>query len=425
VFEGDEDESSGVEMTVTTSARPRFFLAYEPSLFAVGHPRLFFRTILVVLPLAALLSLPQVSGLTGIAPRFTLSILGAWTVWIGIGTLILGPRFARSRAAFFLAANGNLFMCLATALALVLATGNPSSPLWLGYCVYACINGTIRTRNGRAFLLICHTLAPFVLVPLFMRAGTPFVRAFPGAALASVFSFIGFSHLTTIADLGLSLQAERDEALAQLREREGELERQRIARELHDSIGSTLGLVGMYADLVERHIEEPLELRRVSGVVREAANEGLSDLRGVLSALAPHTTSFGALASSMRRLAQRTSALARADVSVTPEGDTERLVPGPVRLALVRCFQEGVRNALRHGAAKRVQVRLSLDAGAACLDLEDDGAGLAAGDGDGQGLNGMRARAEELGGSFEVLSVSAGGTRLRVRLPLSKQVTAS
>jgi signal transduction histidine kinase len=408
-------------MTAMTVVRPRFFLAYEPSLFAVGHPRLFFRTILVAIPLAALLCLPQMSELTGIAPGFTLGILGAWIGWIGISTLILGPRFERSRAAFFLAANGNLFMCIATALALVLASGNPSSPLWLGYAIYACINGTIRTRHGRRFLLLSHTLSPLLLVPLFMHAGLTFARAFPGAALASVFSFIGFSYLTTIADLGLSLQAERDEALERLREREGELERQRIARELHDSIGSTLGLVGMYADLVERHLGEPEELRRVSGVVRDAANEGLSDLRGVLSALAPHTTSFGALAGSVRRLAQRTSTLAGADVSVAPEGDAERLVPGAVRMALVRCFQEGVRNALRHGAAKHVRARLMLDDGAACLELEDDGAGLAPGDGDGLGLNGMRARAEELGGSFEVQRVLAGGTQLRVRLPFQNR----
>jgi len=51
--------------------------------------------------------------------------------------------------------------------------------------------------------------------------------------------------------------------------------------ELHDSIGSTLGLVGMYADLVERHIDEPLELRRVSSVVRDAANEGEDDGAGL------------------------------------------------------------------------------------------------------------------------------------------------
>ena len=409
-------------MTTSTAERAQFFLAYEPSLFAVGHPRLFFRTILVVIPLAALLCLPQVSGLTGIAPHYTLAILGAWTAWLGIGSLILGPRFERSRMAFFLAANGNLFLCIATALALVFASGNPSSPLWLGHCVYACINGTIRTRNGRRFMLLCHTLAPFLLVPLFVRAGTPLASAFPGAALASVFSFIGFSQLTTTADVGMSLQAERDEALALLREREGELERQRIARELHDSIGSTLGLVGMYADLVERHIEEPQELRRVSAVVRDAANEGLSDLRGVLSALAPHTTNFGALVSALRRLAQRSSALAQANVSITPEGDPERPLPGAMRLALVRCFQEGVRNALRHGAAKRVQARLLLDDGAAYLELEDDGAGLPSGDGAsaGLGLSGMRARTEELGGSFEVLSAATGGTQLRVRLPFAK-----
>jgi signal transduction histidine kinase len=431
---------AGATATTTTTApdsrKPQFFLAYQPELFAVGHPRLFLRTVLVVLPLALLLCWSRVSQVTGIAPAVSLTILGIWTAWLGIGTLVLGPRFQRSRAAFFLAANGNLFMCIGTALALVLATGNPSSPLWLGYVVYACINGTIPTRHGRRFLLLCHVLSPFLLTAVFVHSGLPLALALPGPALAAMFSFIGFAYLTAIADVGLGLQGERDEALALLREREGELERQRIARELHDSLGSTLGLVGMYADLVERHVNDPAELRRVSSVVREAANEGLHDLRAVLNALAPHSTSFGTLTRALSRLAQRASTLAGADVSVTPAGDVERLVPGSVRLAIVRCVQEGVRNALRHGAAKHVQVRLALEANAACLELEDDGAGLAPqpsvpspsrlrpgaqqdGEPEGLGLAGMRTRAEELGGSFEVLT-AASGTRLRVRLPLSR-----
>ena len=395
-------------------------MTYQPELFAVGHPRLFFRTVLVVVPLAALLCLPQVSRIVGIAPFASLTILGAWTAWIGVSSLLLGPRFTRSKSAFLVAANGNLFMCIATALALVYVTDNPNSPLWLGYVVYACINGTIPTPHGRAFFRLCHTFAPFLLSALFVQAGVPLARALPGPALASVFSFIGFTYLTTIADVGLSLQRERDEALALLREREAELERHRIARELHDSIGSTLGLVAMYADLVERHVDQPVELRRVSSVVREAANEGLSDLRGVLNALAPHATSFGALAGSLRRLAQRASTLASAEVSFVPTGDPEQAVPATVRLALVRCVQEGVRNALRHGAAKHVRVRLALEPNGTCLELEDDGTGLVPGEHAGLGLTGMRTRAEELGGTFEVLSVASGGTGLRVCLPLAQ-----
>lgn len=403
--------------------KPGFFLAYQPELFSVGHPRLFFRTICVVLPLAALLCWQPVARVTHISSAVSLAILGVWTLWIGVSTLVLGPRFAQVRATFFLAAYGNVSMCIGTALALVLATGNPSSPLWMGYVVYSCINGTLPSRHGRRFLMLCHTLSPFLLTAVFLRAGLPWSQALPGPAFAAVFSFIGFAHLTTIADVGLTFARERDEALDRLREREAELGRQRIARELHDSIGSTLGLVGMYADLVERHVDEPADLRRVSALVRETASEGLNDLRGLLNALAPHGSSFGSLASSIRRLAQRASTLANADVSFTPQGDTERPVPGGVRLALVRCVQEGIRNALRHGAAKRVDVRLSLEVNSACLELLDDGSGMVSGDADGLGLIGMRTRAEELGGSFEVHSRHPEGTQLRVRLPLSRPET--
>lgn len=400
--------------------KPSFFLAYEPELFSVGHPRLFFRTVCVVLPLAALFCSQAFARVTGISRAAPLWILGVWTAWIGVSTLVLGPRFKRQRAAFFLAAYGNLSMCIGTALALVVATRNPASPLWMGYVVYACINGTLPSRHGRGFFLLCHSLAPFLLCPVFLHWGLPWSVALPAPAFAAVFSFIGYAHLTSIADVGLTFARERDVALDQLREREAELERQRIARELHDSIGSTLSLVGMYADLVERHSEEPADLRRVSTLVREAASEGLHDLRGVLNALAPHTSSFGALAGSLRRLAQRAGTLANANVNITLEGDTERSIPGRVRLALVRCVQEGVRNALRHGAAKRVDVKLWLDLDSARLELLDDGSGMAAGNADGLGLSGMRSRAEELGGSFEVSSALPSGTQLRVLLPLSR-----
>jgi signal transduction histidine kinase len=403
------------------STSPSFFLAYQPELFAVGHPRMFLRTVLAAAPLGALLSLPQVSATIGIPAHFSVPILAAWTLWIGVSTLVLGPRFEQSRAAFFAAAHGNLVMCIGTALALVLATGNAHSLLWLGYVIYACINGTIRTRHGRRFLILCHTLAPFVLTPIFFRLGEPWGRALSGPAMASVFSLIGFLHLNGTADLGLDLQRERDEAVARLHDHEQERERQRIARELHDSIGSTLGLVGLYADLVEQNLNDQAELRRISQAVRESASEGLNDLRGLLSALAPHTTSFGVLVGSLRRLAARASSLSGAAVQVELTGDEAANVPGPVRLALVRCFQEGVRNALRHGSARHVSAHFSLEPRRATLALHDDGVGLGAAsdpDSGGVGLGSMRARAEELGGTFEIGTSASGGARLLVALPL-------
>lgn len=403
------------------STSPSFFLAYEPELFAVGHPRMFVRTVLAALPVALILSLPQVSRTIGIPAHFSLPILGAWVAWIWLSTLVLAPRFERSRVAFFVAAHGNLTMCLGTALGLVLATGNPHSLLWLGYVVYTCIQGTIRTRHGRRFLLLCHVLAPFALTPFFVLLGESWGRALSGPALAAVFGYVGFAYLNSIADLGLDLQRERDDAVARLSEHEQERERQRIARELHDSLGSTLGLVGLYADLVEQNLGDEPELRRISSAVRESASEGLSDLRGLLSALAPHATSFGVLVGSLRRLAARTSSLSGAAVEVELTGDAERSVPGPVRLALVRCFQEGVRNALRHGSARHVSARFALEPRRAVLDLRDDGVGLDT-EGDAEsgrsGLAGMRARAEELGGSFEICACASGGARLLVALPL-------
>lgn len=403
------------------NADAQFFLAYEPQLYSVGHPRLFVRTLASVLPLAAIVSVPQVAAFIGIRSAVALGILGVWTAWIGVSSLYLGPRFARARAAFFWAVYGNLFMCIGTALALVLSSGNPHSLLWLGYVLYSCINATLPTRNGRRFLMLCHALAPFLLTPVFLHLGQPLTRSITGPLLASVFSVIGFAYLSAVADVGLELQREHEAALARLREQEGELERQRIARELHDSLGSTLSLVGMYADLVEHHARDPQELRRVSGVVREAAGDGLTDLRGLLSALAPHTTSLSSLGSALRRLADRAGTLggARVELELASDADGARVVPGGLRLALVRCFQEAVRNALRHGAAKHVQGRLALEGNGVELTLRDDGSGIQGTADEGRGLVNMRARAQELAGRFTVESEPGRGTRVSLWLPLT------
>jgi signal transduction histidine kinase len=92
--------------------------------------------------------------------------------------------------------------------------------------------------------------------------------------------------------------------------------------------------------------------------------------------------------------------------------------PEPVHDGLVRIVREAVSNAIRHGAAKSVTVRLS---GTHSLELtvDDDGTGLREGslDGRGFGLVSMRERAEALGGSVEIGPGPQGGVRVMVRLP--------
>jgi signal transduction histidine kinase len=107
-----------------------------------------------------------------------------------------------------------------------------------------------------------------------------------------------------------------------------------------------------------------------------------------------------------------------------PEGQ-DRLAP-EIEIVLYRAVQESLTNVVRHACACRVDVCLEQGAGDVCLTVRDDGRGLAAdaADNGGLGLEGMRERVALAGGSFHARALPAGGTEIRLRLPLGKAVLA-
>jgi signal transduction histidine kinase len=103
--------------------------------------------------------------------------------------------------------------------------------------------------------------------------------------------------------------------------------------------------------------------------------------------------------------------------------DVPRQVPEDIALCLYRVLQEGLNNAVRHGAAKRAGVRIEADDEGIRLTLRDEGSGF---DPDGLespgiGLAGMRERAHHFDGTFELHSRPGEGTRIEVRIPLPEE----
>jgi two-component system, NarL family, sensor kinase len=105
-------------------------------------------------------------------------------------------------------------------------------------------------------------------------------------------------------------------------------------------------------------------------------------------------------------------------VSVKAPDDLPTL-PAAVEVAVYRIAQEGLTNVARHAKANSCAVRLSVNH-AVTLEVVDDGAGIPAGRNAGVVLSSMRERASELGGSCVVQSVPEGGTRVLVRVPLTR-----
>jgi signal transduction histidine kinase len=213
---------------------------------------------------------------------------------------------------------------------------------------------------------------------------------------------------------------EHERALATLRERE------RVARELHDSLGQVLGFAKMQAqaarELVARQEWQAADehLARLVAVAQDAH----ADVREFI--LGPRSGGSGAVAlvPALEEYLQRFRAGYGIDVTLdaSPQLAASALEP-MAATQLLRILQETLTNVRKHARARAVRISLSLGDGHARAVVEDDGRGidpkrLEAAEANTFGLRFMRERASEVGGTVEVGPVPAGGTRVVISVPL-------
>ncbi|GGS68410.1 histidine kinase [Planobispora rosea] len=219
--------------------------------------------------------------------------------------------------------------------------------------------------------------------------------------------------------------------LAQAREAGVLDERQRMAREIHDTLAQ--GLTGIIAQLqaAEQMHEVPQPWVRPFEAVKQLARESLAEARRSVDALRPESLETARLSDALADVADRWSKLHGLAVQVTTTGTVRQMTP-EAEFALLRTAQEALANVAKHAGATRVGVTLSYLENEVALDVRDDGrgfdsAGLGAGtsgndgppsrDGGGFGLTIMRQRVEELSGSLRIESEPGGGTGISARVP--------
>ncbi|MEU6157761.1 sensor histidine kinase [Streptomyces sp. NPDC047130] len=210
-------------------------------------------------------------------------------------------------------------------------------------------------------------------------------------------------------------------------------ERLRIAREMHDTVAHSLGIIALQAGAAARVLETRPELAREAMVaVEQAGRETLGGLRRLLGALRAADPSppgaaapslpddavgaFAGLAEELERLAARTTA-AGVRVEVGRRG-TLRGLPPEVCLAAFRIAQEAVTNVVRHSGADSCRIRVDRGAREVTVEVDDRGPGGTPRPGSGFGLAGMRERAALLGGTLDAGPLPGGGFRVTARLPL-------
>jgi signal transduction histidine kinase len=195
-------------------------------------------------------------------------------------------------------------------------------------------------------------------------------------------------------------------------------ERNRMARELHDSLGHRLTVAVVQLEGAQRLIpNDPERAARMVGAMREQMKEGLNDLRRSVASLREPLDTDLPLGPALQRLAHSFQEGTGLVVHVDAPAQLPDLSAAH-RLALFRAAQEALTNAQRHAQARQVWLALTADASAITLSADDDGVGLPAdGAAAGFGLRGLQERAAQLGGQLHLGRSTHGGAQVTMTLP--------
>ena len=202
-------------------------------------------------------------------------------------------------------------------------------------------------------------------------------------------------------------------------------ERLRIARELHDMVAHSIGIIAIQAGAARRVFDtSPAEARDTLAAIEATSRETLSGLRRMMTGLrraepepGPGQAPLGP-APGLADLEQLAAMTLEAGVQVDVDwhGSREPL-PADIDLSAFRIIQEAVTNVVHHAGTDQCQVLIDQQDGQLLLEVTDSGRGGPAA-GTGYGITGMRERATLLGGDFSAGPRPGGGFRVAARLPL-------
>lgn len=231
--------------------------------------------------------------------------------------------------------------------------------------------------------------------------------------------------ITSIADRS----HERQRLLDELRDAQDKLatvnrdagissERERLAREIHDTIAQDLTGLVMLTQRARRELAggHPESVDEQLALIEENARTALAETRALVAASAPVGLMPGDLRDALDRLAQRFER--ESGVAVTVQADPIAL-DRDTEVVLLRVAQEGLANVRKHSGATSAVIALDVTEGSARLEVRDDGGGFDAGAASGGfGLSGMRERLALVAGALDVTS-SPSGTVLVATLPVN------
>ena len=350
--------------------------------------------------------------------------------WLGgvAGGLVVVPlalAWAHPRASVWLgrrAGEGALMLAAVAGLSVIALSAEQP----LTYMVFpAFIWAALRFGPQGASLSVAVGALIAVLVTSHQQGA--FVELSPTDSALNLQLYITLAALTTLCLAAIVSERRRAALeLAESQRREGEraaLERQRIARDLHDSVSQSLFSTTLRVRTAQRALER--EGLHSTGPVGEELSEigqltrgALAEMRALIFELRPGALAEEGLVAAVTKQALALST--REGLAIEVEGPGERLPLAPqVEEQLYRLGQEALANVVKHARASSATVRIAAKADTVSMEVSDDGRGFdQAAVGPGHfGLRSMRGRVVDLGGRLEVTSAPGRGTILRVEVP--------
>jgi signal transduction histidine kinase len=215
-------------------------------------------------------------------------------------------------------------------------------------------------------------------------------------------------------------QAQR--LMLEIKDMATELERSRLAREIHDSLGHTLTALNMQLEVFSTlHKTNPAQAMAAFDTARRLASDILEDVRAVVHSIRHQDFQFE---KALRGVIDQSQQLNDANLTLAIE--TADIPPGSA-YQLYNIARECLTNSIKHASARNIGISVRENNNTILLECSDDGAGFDATESNskGHGLRGMKERAESLGGTLTVESSAGRGTRISVSVPKVHQINDS
>ncbi|MEV2277459.1 sensor histidine kinase [Nocardiopsis sp. NPDC049922] len=359
-----------------------------------------------------------------------------WTRWaVVVGALLLAAVYcAGALAARHDVRRGRSLAWLAavTALWALLSLAAPGF-VWLAFPLFFLHLHLLRGAHG---VLAVAVITAAAIGGQALHAGDLTAGTVLGPMLGAVFAVaiaVGYAALYRESERRRELidvlTRTRDELAASQR-RTGVLdERERLAREIHDTLAQGLSSIVLLLRAAENALPDAPDLATARiAEARESASANLEEARRFVRDLAPPSLAGGNLPEALRRLCERVGRSEGTACRFRLDGTPSALPPG-YEVALLRAAQASLANVAAHARAATAVVTLGYLEGEVTLDVYDDGVGFDPAhtprreDGTGFGLAGLRERVALLGGRLDVESAPGQGTAIAVRLPLTPEET--